>query len=77
MRMVLFGRRLRAARIATGFEVAEDFAHALGIDAARYAQFEAGEADPTITELRSIGMVTGRSIDFLVTGRLPGESLAA
>ncbi len=77
MSMMIFGRRLRAARIATGFVDPADFAESLGIDHARYQQFEAGTSDPTIHELRTIGMVTGKSIDFLVTGRLAGEAVAA
>ncbi len=75
--MRLFGRRLRAARIATGFDHAGDFAEALGIPQDRYDQIEGGEVDPSIHELRTIGMVTGKSIDFLVTGRLAGEAMAA
>lgn len=64
-----FGRRLRACRIAAGFENAADFAHELGIEGPTYRRYERGEAEPPFEVLISMSRLTGKTIDFLITGR--------
>lgn len=64
----VFGRRLRAARVATGFYNADDFAQVLGMAPAKYRRFEGGDAEPDLTELQQISEILSRSIDWLVRG---------
>ncbi|WBT40141.1 helix-turn-helix domain-containing protein [Hyphomicrobium sp. DMF-1] len=52
--MKTFSERLKAARIAAGFEEAEDFANALGVRGARYRYWERGTAKPDLTNLTRI-----------------------
>jgi transcriptional regulator with XRE-family HTH domain len=68
----LFGRRLRAARIATGFERPEDFASVLRVEIALYLRLEAGTfvpADLDLGILEDISRLTGHTLDFFVMGR--------
>lgn len=67
--MHMFARRLRAARLAVGFDSVVEFAAAISISPKRYQKFEAGKAMPDPDELIAISRVTARSIDFLVTGK--------
>lgn len=66
--MSVFGRRLRATRVATGFREAIDFAKALGMLPARYQRMELGVLEPDLGELTQIANMTGHSVDWLVTG---------
>lgn len=64
-----FGKRLRASRIAAGYESASDFARDLGIEAPAYRKYERGEAQPPIDALGRICDLTGKTADFLMFGR--------
>lgn len=64
-----FGKRLRASRIAVGYATAEDFAKDVGIEAARYRQYERGGAMPPIDLLDAFCQLTDKSSDFLLFGR--------
>lgn len=66
--MGVFGRRLRATRVATGFARADDFARVLGMSPAKYKRIEEGIVEPDLVDLNSISKVTEKSIDWLVTG---------
>lgn len=67
--MNTLSRRLRAARIATGFSDPGDFAGAAHITSKRYQRIEEGLAEPLVDELLTIAKLTGLTIDFLITGR--------
>jgi transcriptional regulator with XRE-family HTH domain len=75
--MKLFGRRVRAGRIATGFNSAEDFADAVGMGCDRYAAIENGTLMPDLAELALIASTTNRSIHYMVTGKFYDGLLAA
>lgn len=62
------GRRLRAARLSLGFG-AEDFAEELGIKPEAYERIEQGERCPPLGTLVQVAQITGKSLDFLLTGR--------
>lgn len=68
--MQQFGRRLRAARITAGYEEAADFAADLGIEAPRYRKYERGESVPPLDVLEGINTMTGRSLDWLLLGKM-------
>lgn len=68
--MQQFGRRLRAARITAGYEEAADFATDLGIEAPRYRKYERGESVPPLDVLEGINTMTGRSLDWLLLGKM-------
>lgn len=63
-----FGKRLRACRIAAGFNSAEHFAEALNMKPAAYRRYERGEVQPTFDVLIDIGRLVGKNLDFLITG---------
>ncbi len=63
-----FGRRLRAARIAAGYEDAADLARDLGIEEATYRKYERGGALPRVDVLECIVQTTGKSLDWLLLG---------
>lgn len=64
------GRRLRAAR--TYLDLDEDgFAHELGLSTDTYRDIERGEVDPDLDTLLLAAQITGKSVDFLLTGRSP------
>lgn len=64
---VLFGRRLRAARVATGFDLSH-FAEELGIPVQEYEKIEQGTQAPALDDLVYAARITGKSLDFLLTG---------
>lgn len=66
-----FGKRLRACRVAAGFEDAEAFAETLGIESPRYRRYERGEAEPSYELLIDIARYVNKPIEFLLTGRMP------
>lgn len=66
-----FGKRLRAVRIASGYESAAEFAKDLGIGPIRYGHYERGRNFPPIDILASISKLTGKSLDFLLLGSSP------
>ena len=64
-----FGRRLRAARIVSGYEQAtDDFAKELGVKGQTYRKYERGESWAPIEVLAKLSQITGKSLDFLLLG---------
>lgn len=66
--MLMFSRRLRASRVAIGFDTPEDFARVALIEERRYEKIEAGKQMPDPDELTVIARLTGRTLDFLIAG---------
>ena len=69
-----FGRRLRAARVTSGYMEAADFARDLGIEAPRYRKYERGESVPPLNVLYGIVKITGRRLDWLLLGQNPDRT---
>jgi transcriptional regulator with XRE-family HTH domain len=75
-----FGRRLEAARRYYGRRTGQPrikmnaFANALGLQARRYARYEAGELEPPLSVLDAIRRLTGLSLDWLISDLPPGEA---
>lgn len=67
------GRRLRAARIACGYEQAENFAADLNVASKDYVLIEDGKREPDISLMEDVARLTGRSLDFLILGRGPSR----
>lgn len=63
-----WGTRLRAVRIANGYETAVDFAAELGIDPPTYRKYERGDAMAPLATLEQIRRLTGKTLDFLLLG---------
>lgn len=76
MDLRLFGRRLRAARTACGYEEAASFAADLNVPTADYLEIEDGKREPDLHFVEDTARLTGRTIDFLVLGRGPSKSPA-
>lgn len=68
---LMLGRRLRASRIASGFDDPDYFAQFLGVRPQMYRRAEAGTAKGAdlLSLLIMVGEITNRSLDFLVRGR--------
>ncbi|MGB0713852.1 MAG: helix-turn-helix domain-containing protein [Gammaproteobacteria bacterium] len=64
----VFGRRLRAARIASGFQCEVAFAAVAGIKAGHLRKVERGEKCLAPEDVATVARLTGRSICFLVAG---------
>lgn len=71
--MYRFSRRLRVVRVSSGFSEATDFAEALNMCPERYQRIESGQDMASPDELEMISRATGKTIDFLVTGRGSSE----
>jgi transcriptional regulator with XRE-family HTH domain len=77
-----FGARLEAVRRRYGKETNRprlnmaDFAHELGISAARYRRYERGEVEPTTGLLGEIRRRTNASLDWLICDMSPGKDVA-
>lgn len=63
-----FGNRLRAVRIARGYQTAEEMAQALKIEGPRYRSWERGGSIPHLDLLEDVRKLTGVSLDFLLLG---------
>lgn len=63
--------RLKASRIAAGFETSEEMAAELSLDAPTYRRYERGESVPQIDTLEDILRITGKSADWLLFGMRP------
>lgn len=63
-----FGKRLRAVRIARGYQTAEDMARALKIEGPRYRSWERGGSIPHLDLLEDLRKLTDVSLDFLLLG---------
>lgn len=66
----LIGRRFRVARLSLGFGE-DEFAHEVGLAPDAYRDIERGDAVPDLETLTFAARITGKSIDFLLTGRSP------
>lgn len=64
----LLAKRLRAARLSCGFQDVRAFADALDMPAERYERFEEGLEEPGYDDLAHIAKITGKTLDFLITG---------
>lgn len=62
------GKRIRAARIANGFDTAVEFAELLGVDEQRYRRYELGTAMPPPDIFKTICEMTDRTADFFLFG---------
>jgi transcriptional regulator with XRE-family HTH domain len=67
-----FGKRLRACRIAAGYEKGAEFARAIGSNDYRYRKYERGETMPPFDTLELISQLTKKSLDFLILGKPDG-----
>ena len=66
-----FGNRLKASRIAAGYEDARAFAADVGVKDGTYRKYERGEAFPVISTLEICAKLTGKTLDFLILGIAP------
>jgi len=68
---LMLGRRLRAARISSGFDDPDYFAKLLGVPSASYRSLESGRprGSDLLGLLAMVAQVTNHSLDFLVCGR--------
>lgn len=66
---VEFSKRLQAARIAAGYEDHKKFAKAIGVASPTYGRWERAETEPNILFLGRIAEATGKSLDWLLTGK--------
>lgn len=64
-----FAKRLQAARIAAGYEDHKKFAGAIGVASPTYGRWERAETEPNIYYLSRIAEATGKSLDWLLTGK--------
>jgi transcriptional regulator with XRE-family HTH domain len=63
-----FAKRLRVARLASGYDTAESFAKVLKITAPAYRKYERGETFPDIQMLRDVANITGFTLDWMLAG---------
>jgi transcriptional regulator with XRE-family HTH domain len=64
------GRRLKAIRLANGFERQGEFADALGIGRNAYNSWETGAQRPGLTQAFRVVDQFGVSLDFIYRGHL-------
>lgn len=69
-----FGVRLRAVRIAAGYPSSAQFAACLGVNVPRYRKYERGESLPPPDVLEKIVDLTGKTLDFLILGRIAAKA---
>lgn len=69
MNSLLIGRRLRAARIAAGFEDPAVFAKELSLRPGNYRRIEDGRDLADLETVVAVSDFTGKSVEFLVRGR--------
>jgi transcriptional regulator with XRE-family HTH domain len=67
--MESMGKRMRASRIAAGYDEASMAAHDLGIEEQTYRKYERGESMPSPDKLEAISNLFDKSLDFLILGR--------
>lgn len=65
-----FAKRLRALRIAAGYETAKSFAEALAIEPGTYNRYERAEAEPTFESLLLMCDLLKTTPDFLLAGKV-------
>jgi transcriptional regulator with XRE-family HTH domain len=73
--MRMLAKRLKIARLASGFNDVESFAHALDMPATKYERFEEALEQPSLDDLRLISKITGKSLDFLISGMARAAAL--
>jgi transcriptional regulator with XRE-family HTH domain len=61
-----FGRRLKAAREAAGFDSAELFAFAFGVEPHTYRHWERGDHEPDLTTLQRLCLILHVSANDLL-----------
>ena len=69
-----FAKRLKASRIAAGFETARDFARFVGLEESTYRMYERGDRSPAPGDLWTMADAVKQSIDFLIKGRVDAET---
>lgn len=74
VRKVPLGRRLRVARKTCGFSI-DAFARELEIEPGAYRGYEEGAAEPDLSTLVYVARLSGRSTDWLLTGKGPVEAV--
>ena len=67
-----FAKRLRALRIAAGYENAKDFAAEIGVKEGTYNRYERAETEPNFETLLRICQVLGTDPTFLLLGKIAG-----
>jgi len=72
-----FGKRLKAARIAEGFQSAALFAFALGVEEHTYRHWERGAHAPDLDTLQRICLILRVSANELLPGPWNDESDAS
>lgn len=69
-----FASRLKAARVAAGFETQKAFAEHINSEAETYRRWERAETEPPFHMLVKIRHAVGKSVDFLICGPNDGNS---
>lgn len=64
--MKAFGKRLTAARIAAGYETAEQFSKLLGVKPHTYRKYERGETSPSYELLLELSERLDKPLDYLL-----------
>jgi len=65
-----FATRLRAMRIAKGFENAKDFAAEIGVEPGTYNRWERAETEPNLEKILRICQLLETDPNFLLLGRI-------
>lgn len=65
-----FAKRLKAMRIAAGYETAKTFADALDMQSGTYGKYERAEAEPSFECLLLICDLLRTTPDFLLAGKV-------
>jgi transcriptional regulator with XRE-family HTH domain len=79
--MAAFGKRMRAVRHAYGASIGQPninratFARALGFETETYRRWERGHIQPPLVALAAIRLLTGISLDYLITDHEQGARL--
>lgn len=63
------GTLIREARKAAGYKNAETLAVRLGVGQRTVQRWETDKSEPSISRLREIAELTGRSLAYFITGR--------
>lgn len=64
-----FHRRLRACRIAAGYDSIATFAKDLGFDEGTYRSLESGAGKMDMNDMVTVARLGGKSVHWLTTGR--------
>lgn len=69
---IAIGKRLRAARLAAGFETARQFAQAIGVEEKTYSTYERGTRGIPFAVLRLAALRLQVTSDYLLWGDVSG-----